>query len=194
MKMSIKAKKKKAAKRVGHIQQKVLLLLLGGLTLSLTHSPKKYFKVLKSIGKEWKEIDRRSLNDAIEKLYQSQLVSSKDNRDGTLTLVLSGEGKELALTYDLDRLVIKEPSVWDRKWRVVMFDVPEGLKKIRDTLRMHFKDMGFYEFQKSVFVHPYPCRDEIEFIIEHYNARRFIRFIIATDIDNAIELKRYFKL
>ena len=186
--------KERLAKRVGHIQQKVLLLLLGGLTLSLTRSPKQYFRVLKSIGKEWKAIDRRSLNDAIQKLYQSKLVSSKDNRDGSLTLVLSQEGEELALTYDLDRLVIKEPMVWDKKWRVVMFDVPEHLKKVRDTLRMHFKDMGFYEFQKSVFVHPYPCREEIEFIIEHYNARRFIRFIIATDIDNAIELKRHFKL
>ena len=186
--------KEKLAKRVGHIQQKVLLLLLGGLTLSLTRSPKQYFRVLKSIGKEWKAINRRSLNDAIQKLYQSKLVSSKDNRDGTLTLVLSQEGEELALTYDLDRLVIKEPTAWDKKWRVVMFDVPEHLKKVRDTLRMHFKDMGFYEFQKSVFVHPYPCREEIEFIIEHYNARRFIRFIIATDIDNAIELKRHFKL
>ena len=186
--------KKKLTKRVGHIQQKVLLLLLGGLTLCLTRSSKQYFRVLKSIGKEWKAIDRRSLNDAIQKLYQSKLVSSKDNRDGTLTLVLSQEGEELALTYDLDRLVIKEPTVWDKKWRVVMFDVPENLKKVRDMLRMHFKDMGFYEFQKSVFVHPYPCREEIEFIIEHYNARRFIRFIIATDIDNAIELKRHFRL
>ena len=186
--------KKKLTKRVGHIQQKVLLLLLGGLTLGLARSPKQYFRVLKSIGKEWKAIDRRSLNDAIQKLYQSKLVSSKDNRDGTLTLVLSQEGEELALTYDLDRLVIKEPTVWDKKWRVVMFDVPENLKKVRDMLRMHFKDMGFYEFQKSVFVHPYPCREEIELIIEHYNARHFIRFIIATDIDNAIELKRHFRL
>lgn len=189
-----RTKHKKEIKRVGHLQKKVLLLLFGGLALGLTRSPKQYFRVLRGLSKEWKEIDRQALNQAIRKLYQSKLVSSKDNRDGTLTLVLSREGEELALTYDLDRIVIKEPIVWDKRWRVVMFDVPENLKKVRDTLRMHFKGMGFYEFQKSVFVHPYPCRDEIEFIIEHYNARRFIRFIIATDIDNAIELKRHFKL
>ncbi|MEK7118238.1 MAG: hypothetical protein AAB869_01380, partial [Patescibacteria group bacterium] len=77
---------------------------------------------------------------------------------------------------------------------VVMFDVPGNLKKVRDTLRLHFKNMGFYEFQKSVFVHPYPCKDEIEFIIEHYDIRRFLRFMVATDIDTAIELKRHFRL
>ena len=181
-------------RRVGHVQKKVLLLLYGGLALGLTRSPKQYFRVLRSLSKEWRAIDRDAINKAIHALYQSKLVSTRDNRDGTMTLVLSQQGKELALTYDLDRIAIAQPSIWDKKWRVVMFDVPESQKKVRDTLRMHFKDMGFYEFQKSVFVHPYPCRDEIEFIVEHYNARRFIRFIIAIDIDNGIELKQHFKL
>ncbi len=181
-------------RRVGHVQQKVLLLLLGGISLGLTRSPKQYFRVVRELRKEWQKINRNALNQAIQNLYTSKLVTTKDNRDGTLTLVLEKEGRDVALTYDLDRIAIKEPGHWDGKWRIVMFDVPENLRKVRDSLRMHFKDMGFYEFQKSVFVHPYPCREEIEFIIEHYHARRFLRFIIATDIDNALELRRYFEL
>lgn len=188
------ADKGESTGRVGHVQQKVLLLLLGGLTLGLSRSPKQYVRVLKSISKEWKEIDRRALNEAVNGLYRSKFVSSKEHRDGTTTLVLSKEGRTIALTYDLDRIAIKEPKAWDKKWRVVMFDVPEYRKKVRDALRLHFKRMGFFEFQKSVFVHPYPCRDEIEFIMEHYDARRHIRFIIADDIDNAIELRRHFKI
>lgn len=75
-----------------------------------------------------------------------------------------------------------------------MFDVPERFKRVREALRMHFKNMGFYEFQKSVFVHPYPCDREIEYIMEFYNARKYLRFIVATEIDNAPELRRYFRL
>ncbi|OGZ07681.1 MAG: hypothetical protein A3C93_02140 [Candidatus Lloydbacteria bacterium RIFCSPHIGHO2_02_FULL_54_17] len=172
----------------------MILLLLGGLALGLCHSPKQYFRVARAIKTEWRAINRHALNKAIHALYQSKLVETKGNRDGTLTLVLSKEGKQLALTYDLENMKIKEPGHWDRKWRMVMFDVPENLKRVRDTLRMHFKDMGFYEFQKSVFVHPYPCAEEIEYIVEFYNARRHVRFVVATEIDNVIELKRHFQL
>jgi len=178
----------------GATQKKVILLLLGGLTLGLTHNPKQYFKVVREIHKEWQKINRDSLNRAIRSLYESKLVETKDNHDGTLTLVLSKEGKRLALTYDIQNMGIKAPAQWDKKWRIVMFDVHEKFKKTRDSLRMHFRNMGFYEFQKSVFVHPYPCAKEIEYLMEFYQARKFIRFIVATEIDNALELRHHFNI
>ena len=190
----MKKRSKKPARRVGYLQQKILLLLFGGLALGLAHSPKQYFRVARAIKAEWRTINRHALNQAIHALYESKLVETKDNRDGTLTLVLSKEGKEVALTYDLENIKMQEPTHWDGKWRMVMFDVPETLKRVRDTLRMHFKEMGFYEFQKSVFVHPYPCEKEIEYFVEFYNAHRHIRFVVATEIDNALELKRHFRL
>jgi len=178
----------------GVLQKKVLLLLSAGLALGLTRNPNQYFRVVQEIGKEWKKIERNSLNRAIRSLYESKLVSTKDNHDGTLTLVLSKEGKHLALTYDIENIELKTPAQWDGKWRIVMFDVPEKFKRTRDALRTHLKNMGFYEFQKSVFVHPYPCAKEIEYIMEFYQSQRFVRFIVATEIDNALELKRHFKL
>jgi len=176
------------------LQKKVLLLLFGGIALGLTRSPKQYFRAVRAVHKEWQDINRESLNRTIFSLYKSNLVSTKDNHNGTLTLVLSKEGKRLALTYDLQNMKIQKPAQWDKRWRIAMFDVPETHKEIRDTLRMHFKNMGFYEFQKSVFVHPYPCAKEIEYLTEFYKSRKFIRFILATEIDNALELKRYFHL
>ncbi|HAS84664.1 MAG TPA: hypothetical protein DCS23_01120 [Candidatus Yonathbacteria bacterium] len=178
----------------GALQKKILLLLSAGLALGLTRNPNQYFRVVQETGKEWEKIERDSLNRAIRSLYKSKLVSTKDNHDGTLTLILSNEGKRLALTYDIENIELKTPAQWDGRWRIVMFDVPEKFKRNRDTLRRHFKNMGFYEFQKSVFVHPYPCAREIEYVTEFYQARRFVRFIVATEIDNALELKRYFKL
>ncbi|MEK7148479.1 MAG: hypothetical protein AAB770_01035 [Patescibacteria group bacterium] len=181
-------------KRRSAMQKKILLLLYGGLALGLTRNPNQYFRIVREINREWDDISRNSLNRAIRTLYESKLVSVKDNRDGTSTLVLSKEGERLSLTYDIENIGIQTPAQWDGKWRIVMFDIPEPLKRTRETIRMHFKNMGFYEFQKSVFVHPYPCAKEIEYLMEFYQARRFVRFIVAKEVDNALELKRHFHL
>lgn len=194
MTITEKQRKVRQKPRRSALQKKILLLLLGGLALGLSGNPKQYFRVVKELGEEWGKINRNSLDRAIRSLYKSKLISTKDNRDGTLTLILSKEGEHLALTYDIENMEIKIPTHWDGKWRIVMFDIPEGMIRVRNSLRMHFKNMGFYEFQKSVFVHPYPCAKEIEYLVEFYQARKHIRFIIATDIDNALELKRHFHL
>ena len=178
----------------GASQKKIILLLSAGLALGLTHNPKQYFRVIREVGKEWEKINRDTLNRSIRSLYKSKLVDTKSNRDGTFTLILSKEGERLALTYNIENIAVRTPKEWDGKWRIVMFDIPERIKRVREALRMHFKSMEFYEFQKSVFIHPYPCGEEIEYITEFYNARKHIRFILATKIENELELKKHFNL
>jgi len=176
------------------MQRKILILLLGGVALGLSGSPRKYFQILKEMEKEWKEINRSQLKRTIKNLYQSKLIKEKYNEDGTITLVLTDKGKEKALTYNLDEMKIKKPKKWDGKWRIVLFDIPEKARKLRDIFRHHLKNLGFFEFQKSVFIHPYDCKDEIDYLIEFYNARKFVRFIIADSIDNEMHLKSRFNL
>ena len=177
--------------KYGSTQQKILLLLLGGFALGLSRSPRGYFKILSSMRNEWKDIDHRALTRSLKTLYQSHLIKQQDNSDGTTTFILSSKGKEVALRYDLEKMVIAK-SKWDKKWRVVMFDVPEKLKKIRETLRYQLKKFGFLELQRSVFVLPYECKDEIEYIIEFYNIRKYVRMLLVENIDNEVDLKRKF--
>ena len=185
---------RKKKRRLGSTKKKILLLLAGGLALGLTHSPKTYFRIVKGIAEEWKKIDRDSLKRAIRSLYKSKLVDSKDNDDGTTTLVLSGKGKQVALKFNLENIQIKKQHQWDKYWRIVISDIPEKRKILRESLRMHLKNMNFIELQKSVYVHPYPCEKEVEFIIEFFDLRRFVRFIVAKSIDNELHLKQLFKL
>ena len=178
----------------GDTQKKILLLLMGGLALGLSGSPKTSFQIIKAIGKEWEEIDRRSLRRAIKSLYESKLISEKQNPDGTITIILSSNGKNKALAYDLENIKIKEPNKWDKKWRVVLFDIPDKLKKAREIFRIHLKNLDFFKLQESVFVHPYDCQDEIDYIVEFYNLRKFVRFIVADSVDNELHLKKHFNL
>lgn len=181
-------------KKLGPNQQKILLLLYGGIALSLSTSPSRYFRILKSIKREWRGIDRYALHAAIKKLYQSKLLEEKVAADGTVTLVLSEEGKQKALSYKLDEMQILKPKIWDKKWRVVIFDVPEYLKKMRESLRGHLKQLGFIYLQRSVFAHPFPCTEQIEFLIEFYQARPHVRQLLVEKIDNELHLKKKFGL
>ncbi len=181
-------------KRLGTTQKKVLLLLYAGLALGLTRSPKTHWWVLKQIPKEWEKVNRQALERAINSLYTSHLVQEKNNKDGTTTLILSENGKQRALRFNIDKMEIKKPSQWDKKWRIVMFDIPEKLRRLRDSLRIHFREIGLIELQKSVFVFPYPCSKEVEFILEFYNARKHVRFILAEKVDNQLHLMKKFNL
>jgi len=178
----------------GTIQKKILLLLLGGLALGLSGSPKQSFKIVKAIGHDWKEIDQTALRRSIRPLYKSKLISTKSNKDGMQTIMLTEKGKRWALTYKIETMHILIPKKWDKKWRIVMFDIPERLKKTRDVFRIHLRSMGFLELQRSVFIHPYPCIDEIEYVVEHYNIGKHVRFIVADSIDNEQYLKRRFDI
>lgn len=181
-------------RQVGPTQQKILLLLLGGVALGLSGSPRRYFRIAKMIGREWRKIERRQLQRSIKLLYASHLIETREHKDGTTELVLSKHGKRVALRYDLEKLKLKEPHNWDKRWRIVMFDIPEPKKKLRDMIRYHLKSLGFFEYQKSVFVHPYDCSREIEYLVEFYNVRQHVRFIEAMRLDNELHLQSHFGL
>jgi DNA-binding transcriptional regulator PaaX len=179
--------------RKGSTQEKILLLLLGGLALSLTRSPRGQFKILKEMRDDWKEINERNLRRAIKNLYESKLIKLVNNKDETTTFILSETGHEIALTFNIEQMTIPRQK-WDGKWRVVMSDIPERIKPVREDMRYHLKRLGFIELQHSVFILPYKCRDEVEYLIEFYNIRRFVRYIEVSFLDNELDLRHKFRL
>ncbi len=89
---------------------------------------------------------------------------------------------------------IKPQTKWDNHWRLVFFDVPEKKRKIRDAIRDKLRDLGFYEFQHSVFIFPYPCRDEINFTIEVLDARPYVAYAEIKNLTPDAKLRLHFKL
>ncbi|MEK7500526.1 MAG: hypothetical protein AAB642_00155 [Patescibacteria group bacterium] len=180
--------------RLGPNKKKVLLLLFGGVGLSLAKTPGQYFKVVKGVSEEWQKINYQALRRAIKSLYESKLVNERDNPDGTLTIVLTNKGKEKALTYNIDTMTIAQPKRWDGQWRLVLFDIPERRREARDALRSTLRRLGFYEYQKSAFIYPYQCQEEMDYIIEFFRIRPYVRLITARKLDNELHLKDIFGL
>lgn len=175
-------------------KQKILLLLMAGFALGLSRSPKNYFKILKSVSKEWKEISRDKLIRAVREFYNKRIIDYKEKEDGTVYIVLTKDGQKKALEYKLDEIEIKKPENWDKKWRMVIFDIPEKRKKVREALRDKLKELGFKELQKSVFIYPYPCEDEIDFIVEVFEIRSHVRFLIVDSFTNEEQFRLKFEL
>lgn len=176
------------------MKQKILLLLVAGVAMGFSRSPKNYFKILEAVAKDWKEIEKGKLRRIVKEFYKDRLIEYKEKDDGNVYIVLTKDGQKKALKYKLDELKIKKPEKWDKKWRIVIFDIPERYKKAREALRDKLKELRFLELQKSVFIHPYECEDEINFVVEIFDIRSFVRFLRAESFTNDEQFKLKFKL
>ena len=109
-------------------------------------------------------------------------------------MTLTEKGKVAINRFNPDKLSIPTPARWDGKWRVVMYDVPESKKVARDAIRFKIKGVGFKEWQKSVFIHPYPGREQVDFVTELFNLRPYVRQAELINPTNEAELKIHFQL
>ena len=162
--------------------------------MGLTRRPDAYFRIVRGIAKEWRKINERNLRTAIKNLYKSKLVDYKENTNGTIKIILTEMGRSKILKYDLDKIEIKKPSHWDKLWRLVVFDIPEDKNLGRKALAAKLKELGFYPMQKSVFIHPYECKNEIDFITEMFELAPYVRFLRVKDVDIELDLKERFHL
>ena len=162
--------------------------------MCLTRRPDTYFRIVRGMIKEWRKINERNLRIAIKNLYKSKMIDFRENKDGTVLTVLTNEGKKQILKYDIDKIEIKKQNSWDKLWRLVIFDIPEKERVGRMALAAKLKELGFYPMQKSVFIHPYECKDEIDFITEIFELAPYVRFLRVRDVDIDLDLKNHFHL
>ncbi|MBI2607733.1 MAG: hypothetical protein HYW51_02825 [Candidatus Doudnabacteria bacterium] len=138
-------------------------------------------------------VGRRKVYDSLRRIEKQRLIGVSQNGDTTV-VGLTKNGQNKVLKYKLEDMRIKKPWKWDRKWRVVIFDIPEKYKMGRECLRNKLKELGFYKLQKSVWIYPYSCEDEVDFIGELYEVRSYIRILTVQKIDIQKDLVRLFEL
>lgn len=174
------------------IKRKILFALMAGVSIGLHRSPQQYFKILGSIPKEWRKMKARYLRDCIREFYDDKLVEFKENSDGVCQIILTEKGKKKVMSFEVDSMEIKRPMLWDGKWHMVIFDIPERKRKARVALNKKLTNLGFYNLQKSTFIHPFRCLNEINFLIELFQIRPYVRYLEISKITNDAELILYF--
>lgn len=177
------------------ISTKELLLFLAGLgTIGLTFACPPAGAVIgkllldSNVYTPWKV--RRTLRE----LERQNRVTVDYQKDGSITVNITKQGMTRALSYKLDTFSLEKPKRWDKKWRVIIFDIPIQLNKVRDTFRERLKQLGLVMLQKSVFVSPYSCFDEVEFLRQLYGIPDTILYILAEKVEGEERLRERFDL
>jgi DNA-binding transcriptional regulator PaaX len=180
--------------KFGKIQKKIILVLLGGVALGMSRSPNQYYRALRAIKKDWNKINQGTFNRSIKRLTKEKFLIEKKGKDGSFELILTKKGRREAsrLNFIGNTINIKNSKKWDKKWRVVAFDIPEKDRIFRGILRQHLFELDFYKLQNSVFVSPYPFEKPILELISLYSAEKYVRVITALKIDNEKKLKEIF--
>ena len=135
--------------------------------------------------------ERGRLRQSIQRLEKKKLVRIY-TKNGIEVVEITQEGRKRVLEYNLNTMKLKAPPRWDGWWRIVMFDIPENQKVARNAVSRKIKELGLYPIQKSVFVSPYLCKNEIDFVGEIFGVRENIIYIKAKEIQGVKKLKEYF--
>lgn len=137
------------------------------------------------------------IKNTLKSLKNRKFIQIIEDKNGTIKVQLTNKGRKRVKGFYFSDLKIKKPRKWDKKWRVLIFDIPSKSKqynKIREALRGKIKDLGFYQLQKSVWIFPFECEDEILFISEMYGATKYIEFLTVNSLLHEEFLKVKFKL
>lgn len=89
-------------------------------------------------------------------------------KDGKIYLRLTSSGKEkIHREFPISNLTQK----WNKKWIVVIFDISEKARNMRDRLRIKVQSIGFGMLQESVWISPLPIGKDIKEMIEAIGLR-----------------------
>jgi len=174
-------------------------MLLGGGIVLATTSP--YFvqkalpRILKAANFEWRKYqNKRKFYNSFYYLKNNGMINM-DYKGKQLYITLTDEGKARAKKYWIDDLRIIKPKKWDKKWRIMIFDVKDEQRVKREALRGKIKELGLYRIQKSVWVYPYNFDKEAKVLKEFFNfSSDEMKFIVASKIEDDEAIRKHFNL
>lgn len=71
---------------------------------------------------------------------------------------------------------------WDKKWRVVVFDIPERYRGLRAILRRFLTSVGFVGMQKSLWISPFNVTAEVRAFLEASRLDQMTMLMIVAKI------------
>ncbi|PIQ74275.1 MAG: hypothetical protein COV85_03025 [Candidatus Portnoybacteria bacterium CG11_big_fil_rev_8_21_14_0_20_44_10] len=147
-------------------------------------------------GKEhisWKKFNQYRVRQYVGRLREENLIK-RSVRDNQRCYVLTDKGKRFVLKYNIDSLELSKQQKWDGRWRFIIFDIPEKKKAARDALRRKFNKLGMLQLQKSVFVYPFDCKKEIDFVSDFFGVANDILYLESKVYEVEEDLKSFFNL
>lgn len=122
-----------------------------------------------------KKINKPLILQAIKRLKEKQLIEYVDV--GEVVFKLTDRGEDQVM-----RLKLKnEDGSWDGIWRLVIFDIPESQRIVRDLLRFKLREWGFRKVQNSVWATKKNCTKVMRRFIAELGVSKWVLVVESTD-------------
>ena len=181
------------------ITKKILYALLtGGAVAVAASSPYFGLRLRRNLSRAMKSyrgaVRKEKLDNAFFYMRRKGYIKV-ERANHQVYISLTEEGKRRAGRYAMIELRIRKPRKWDRKWRIVIFDIPNSTRITREALRGKLIGFGFYKLQQSIWVFPYDCDKEIRFLREFFGLRpRQLQLIVADRMEEEGVMRKLFRL
>ncbi len=191
--MGIVEQRAKRQRRWGAFQTAVLYAAVGGLMIATGAVPdfrkilKYYAGYTKGAGFNYKA------KSVLGRLVAKGLITFEE-RDGNRYARLTEAGEQVLKLETLRNADVRKPKRWDKRWRMVIFDIPERRRTIRVRLRRFMEEFGFVRLQDSVWVYPYDCEDLIALAKAKFRIGVDVLYMIVEQIERDAHLREHFGL
>lgn len=142
--------------------------------------------------KEWKQFNPHLLKRNLKRLKDQKIVEVIE-KDGQEIIKLTRKGHTKYLKFKLEEISLHS-NRWDGKWRVVIYDIAKFKRNQQNAFRGILKYINFLQLQKSVYLTPYPCEEQITYLREYFGIGEDVMVLRVDKIENESIYKQYFGL
>lgn len=171
------------------------LYVTGALTTALI-APKmlQLFPVLDRGKRRRKELYERA-DQALYRLREKKLITFSKTTGRRPIAHLTKLGKKIIEKIVLREYKISETAIWDGKWRMIIFDIQEKRRLVRQKLCTLLKGAGLLRLQDSVWVHPYPCDEFVALLRAHLaSGTGELLYFVVEGLESDRRLREHFNL
>jgi DNA-binding transcriptional regulator PaaX len=124
--------------------------------------------------------DWRSFSQLIYHLKRKGYIKIQ-NFERKQGVLLTRKGAEKVLK--IQGKIAQKQKRKDGKWQMVIFDIPEKKKGLREILRGALRTIGYERLQDSVWVCPYEVEKETEGTIRECGIDPYVKVFLIEEVD-----------
>ena len=180
-------------RRKGYVQTALLVTIALAGVLLVTAAAPNALQLFGGLGRRRKRFadQSRSTLSALAKKGDVRF----ENRDGKKFVRITEQGKRtLSLALYKERLRMSKKRKWDKRWRFIIFDIPEKRNSARKRLRLLMRQFGFLRIQDSVWAYPYDCEEVVALAKAELRLGKDVLYMIVESVENDNWMRRHFGL
>jgi hypothetical protein len=155
-----------------------------------------YRQIIREIAGKDSPVEQAIKARRLKEIADRRLITIRDIAGDKVEVTLTNEGRRLVKLYKIDDMKLPKPPKWDKKWRIITYDIPTKQRKASIALSAKFHQLGMFRLQKSIWIYPHDCKDDIDSICAIFgvNPDNHVLYLTSERIPRESEVRRHFEM